>query len=63
MNYLYDPKVSSLTLAQDPKILDEYLNEWLIIGSHDAYLKKYVWTIYVVLEFILSSSHKTQGFG
>ncbi len=63
MNYLYDPKVSSLTLAQDPKILDECLNEWLIIGSHDAYLKKYVWTIYVVLEFILSPSHKTQGFG
>jgi hypothetical protein len=36
MNNLYDPKVHSITLAQDPKILDGCLNKGLIIGPYEC---------------------------
>ena len=34
--FLYDPKVPSITLTQNQKILDEYLNGRLIIESFEC---------------------------
>ena len=62
MDNLYDPKVLSINLAQNPRILDGCLNIGPIIESYDMYLKKDACTIYMVRKSILSSLHKTQGF-
>jgi hypothetical protein len=36
MDRLYDPKVPPITLTQNPRISDGYLDTGLIIGSHEA---------------------------